>query len=52
MTGPAGKCQRALPAPAGSATASGAVFEITFQPSGAVTVNSNAALRSGWSKQA
>jgi hypothetical protein len=50
--GVGGKCQRCAPGPAGAAMTSGAMFEITSQVSGAVTVNSNLAFRSGWSKHA
>src|SRR5436305_594663 len=39
------KCQRP------SAEASGALFEMTCQSAGAVTLSSNRAFRSGWSKQ-
>jgi hypothetical protein len=51
ITGDGGKCQRRA-SPAGAPVTSGAMLEITCQPSGAVTVNSKLAFRSGWSKQA
>jgi hypothetical protein len=51
ITGDGGKCQRRA-SPAGAPATSGAMLEITCQPSGAVTVNSKLAFRSGWSKQA
>ena len=47
-----GKCQRRTPGPAGAAVTSGAMLEITSHVSGQVTVNSNRAFRSGWSKHA
>ena len=52
MTGDGGKCQRLAPLAAGSPATSAAMFERTTQSSGAITENSKAAFRSGWSKQA
>ena len=52
ITGDGGKCQRLASPATGSPLTSAAMFDRTSQSSGAITVNSKEAFRSGWSKQA